>query len=64
MKYVIDDLLNGVFVEMAFVEANSPKQALEKLGYTNIKRDNFGDIVVRNYKASYVYKADRGDNNG
>lgn len=57
MKYRICDLRKGAFADDEYVEAKSPKNALTKCGYTDIIRDNFGDVIVYGNRGSYVYRA-------
>lgn len=61
MYYVVTDINKPLLIENMLIFANSPKEAVEKLGYKNVKRDytNGGNIVVRNHNTkhnkSYVF---------
>lgn len=56
-KYEINDLRLSIFDMPLVVEANSPIEALKKLGYKNIKRSDYGDVVVVGSRGSYIYSA-------
>ena len=59
-KYRICDINKLLDYEDIIVNADSPKDALTKAGYSNIKRDysgKYGNIVVYVSRASYVYSA-------
>ena len=59
MTYKILDLREGLLADGHIVEADSPKRAVEKLGYKTVERDisGGGDVVVYGGRRSYVYKA-------
>ena len=57
--YRVDDLSRGLLADIPKVEANSPKEAAEKIVGAKVERDytgHDGDIVVRGCGKSFVYK--------
>ena len=55
-KYKIFDINKGLMSDDIIIEAKSPIDACKAAGYKNAVRDNYGNLVVRGTRASYVYR--------
>lgn len=65
-KYAINDLTRGIFNNpTVYIEAESPKEAVEKALNCKAKRMySGGDIVVYNCNSGRSYVYERENNNG
>lgn len=60
-KYSIFDTRKGLLADPVIVCANTPKEAVERAGYINVRRDERRDgcapVIVRSARGTYGYYA-------